>query len=516
VASNRFSVAAVFSAVDKVTAPVSRMQNSVLRFSRSAERSLKSVDRAMGKVTGGLNKALGVTFKAGAAGIGALGAAALFALNAFSKIENAEAYFTPLLGGAERAKEMVAALNKTAASTPFQFESLAGAAGQLLPVMNGDIERTIATMRMLGDTAGGNAQKLDSVARGFTKAMLKGKVDMESLNMIAEAGVPIFDDLAAVMGMKTGEKFFKAISAGKVTTDALEKAFQRLTGEGGKFYKGMETASLTLSGKWSTLMDNITLTAAAIGEQLTPEIKGLMDKVIGLTGKVQAWVTANKELIKARLAEFLERAKASIVDLYNRIVEYNKTHDIMSKVISAFETITKVIIFLGTHGGKILAIVTAIYGLAAAVKIAKIGMIAFNFVVGLNPILLLAAGILSAGAAIGYFVSQIEWVDRLVGKLLEKLPALGFLDNIAAKFMVKEDTDAKSRADEQVARLNEIRANKKRQVISPAQQTAAQMSEHTERSVVDVNFNNAPAGTGIKQSGAVPGVNTRVGFSGAY
>ena len=39
------------------------------------------------------------------------------------------------------------------------------------------------------------------------------------------------------------------------------------------FFKGMEIASKTLTGKLATLKDNISLTAASLGMQLLPTIK---------------------------------------------------------------------------------------------------------------------------------------------------------------------------------------------------------------------------------------------------
>ena len=48
--SKRFSVEAVFKAVDKITAPVSRMQNRVQRMTRSMGRGFKKLNRTVGKV----------------------------------------------------------------------------------------------------------------------------------------------------------------------------------------------------------------------------------------------------------------------------------------------------------------------------------------------------------------------------------------------------------------------------------------------------------------------------------
>jgi len=54
--AGRFSVEAVFKAVDRITAPVTRMQNRVGKFTRSVEAGLRRANRAMGKFTAGIKK----------------------------------------------------------------------------------------------------------------------------------------------------------------------------------------------------------------------------------------------------------------------------------------------------------------------------------------------------------------------------------------------------------------------------------------------------------------------------
>lgn len=299
-------VRTTFRAVDKTSRVVTGMQAKIQKFAAKASMHLRRIDRVMsgaaGKLTSGFKRGL----FAAAAGATALGGAVGFVMKQFSKVEDAEAAFTPLLGGVGRAKELVDALNKTAATTPFQFETLAGAAKQLLPNMGGDIKKTIELTRMLGDTAGGNAQKMDSIVRGYNKALLKGKVDMESLNMIAEAGVPIFNTLGETIG-KQGSEMFNAISAGKVTTEQLTTAFQKMTGKGGIFFKGMEIASGTLSGKISTLKDNVSLAAAEFGSALAPTMKDLTDTAIKYAQQLKEWVTQNKALIKTKVTKFIKK-----------------------------------------------------------------------------------------------------------------------------------------------------------------------------------------------------------------
>lgn len=55
--AGRFSVEAVFKAIDQITAPVRRMQQSVGAFTRDAERGMRKLDRSITKVWGGLRTA---------------------------------------------------------------------------------------------------------------------------------------------------------------------------------------------------------------------------------------------------------------------------------------------------------------------------------------------------------------------------------------------------------------------------------------------------------------------------
>lgn len=54
--ANRFSIEAVFKAIDKVTAPVSRMQNRVLKFTRKMQRGFHKLNRSVGKLASGIKR----------------------------------------------------------------------------------------------------------------------------------------------------------------------------------------------------------------------------------------------------------------------------------------------------------------------------------------------------------------------------------------------------------------------------------------------------------------------------
>ncbi len=418
--ARRFSVEAIFKAVDRVTAPVTRMQNRVSKLTRSMANGMRRVNKSLDKLIGGLKSGAGAIVKFGAIGIGAITASVGLLIKEFSKVENAEAAFTPLLGGVKKAKELVDELNKTAASTPFQFETLSATASQLLPVMDGDIQNVIKTIRLLGDTAGGNAQKLDSITRGFTKAMLKGKVDMESLNMIAEAGVPIFGDLADVMGVEVNAAFFKMISAGKVTTTQLTKAFEKMTGKGGKFFKGMDIASKTTTGLWSTLKDNISLTAAELGSVLAPVVKDLIRGATDIAKAVRAWVTNNRELIASKFLKFVEAAKRDIGDFIDTLKRLNSEGSLLERLGVIITGISSAFTFLGEHGKTILKIIAGIVALSIVLKTLTGILTLVNLVMAANPITLIVLGVLALIAA---FTTLVVWIDDIAAGF-DKLPGI--------------------------------------------------------------------------------------------
>jgi tape measure domain-containing protein len=388
-------------------------------------RGFNTVNAATNKLVKNLKTAGSAALRFGTVATGAIAAGLTGLITQFSKVENAEAAFTPLLGGAERAKQAVQALNDTAATTPFQFETLASSMNQLLPVMDGNIEDTIKTVRMLGDTAGGNAQKLDSITRGFTKAMLKGKVDMESLNMIAEAGVPIFNDLADVVGVEMGESFFKMVSAGKISTAQLTKAFEKMTSEGGIFFRGMEIASQTTSGLFSTLKDNVSLTAAELGGALAPEVKGIIVDLTKVAQQVRQWATDNREIIGQRFSQVVDGIRASLSDF----LRVAKGIGQLIVLLGAFKiALIAVSVAMGIVRAATIAWTVSLAVLKGALIVFKtvlgafrVAMLAVNLVMLVNPIGALVAGIGLLIAAGAFLVTNWERIPAIFAGIWEKI-----------------------------------------------------------------------------------------------
>lgn len=256
---------------------------------KDSESKMSAFGKKAGKVMGGVATSIAAI----------LTTVAIASVKAAGDMEMLTTQFEVMLGSAEKANAMMDQLKQFASTTPFSLEDLSKGTQNLLSFGVAE-DKVIQTMRMLGDTAGGNAEKLNSLVGAYGKVQVKGKAGLEELNMMAERGLPIYDTLAKQLGM-TKEEFMSMKGGVKVSAEEVEKAFQTMTSEGGMFYQGMQKQSMTFQGMLSTLKDNITLTLAGIGEKLLPPIKKVMDKIT--------------QLLQGKIGEALDRLITKLIPL---------------------------------------------------------------------------------------------------------------------------------------------------------------------------------------------------------
>jgi len=149
-------------------------------------------------------------------------------------------------------------------------------------------------MRMLGDIAAASGNSIQDIAAAFSKVQAKGKVELENLNQLAERGIPIFAELKKVTGDANME-----FGAGKVSVEQYNQALANMATEGGFANGAMENLSETVSGKFSTAMDNVTLALGEFAEKsgLLATITNALDD---MTKQVQRMSIGDGDLVKSR------------------------------------------------------------------------------------------------------------------------------------------------------------------------------------------------------------------------
>lgn len=220
----------------------------------------------------------------------AIGAAAI---KSSADLETLETSFISLTGGAKEAADMMQQLNEFTASTPFQIDAVAKSARQLI-ASGTDISKVNDQLQFLGDIAATSGSSIDEIAAIFSKVQAKGKVELESLNQLAERGIPIFTALSKATGLPAAE-----LGAGAVSVEEFNQVLKSFAKEGGFAAGAMERLSETASGKFSTALDNLKLAGAELVSSLMPALKGAIDRVTELAQKFTSLSDGSKKTILA-------------------------------------------------------------------------------------------------------------------------------------------------------------------------------------------------------------------------
>lgn len=257
--------------------------------------STKQLNRDLGKARKEFRK-LGSNFKSLGADLSRnlslpLAAVGAAALKSAADLERLETSFISLTGGAEQAAKMMEQLNKFTAETPFQIEGVANAAKQLL-ASGTDISKVNDQLQFLGDIAATGGHRIEDLTAIFAKVNAKGKVELESLNQLAERGIPIFDALAEATGLLPSE-----LGAGAVSVEQFNATLASFAEEGGFAEGAMERLSKTASGQFSTALDALKLAGADLMQDVMPAVTGLINRVtelaqgfMGLSRGTKDWV----------------------------------------------------------------------------------------------------------------------------------------------------------------------------------------------------------------------------------
>ena len=195
------------------------------------------------------------------------------AVKSAADLEKMETSFISLTGGAKQAADMMANLNEFTAKTPFQIEGVASAARQLI-ASGTEVSQVNEQLLFLGDIAATSGKPIEELAAIFSKVQAKGKVELESLNQLAEKGIPIFKELAKATGLPASE-----LGAGAVSVEEFNTVLKGMSKEGGFAAGAMERLSQTAAGKFSTALDNLKQAGGELAKSLMPALKDILDTV---------------------------------------------------------------------------------------------------------------------------------------------------------------------------------------------------------------------------------------------
>jgi tape measure domain-containing protein len=251
VSIDRRQIAALDREIDKVEQRLNRLQRP-----------------SSGGGIGGMLPGGGLAMVAGAG----LGAGAL--IGGIIKDEMNAVSLEVLTGSKEAGQKMLSNLKGFAAATPYSQGDLIGGATMMksFGISNDNI---IPSLKMIGDVAMGDANKLNSLSLAYSQVMSTGKLQGQDFLQFVNAGFNPLNELSKTTG-KSMAQLKEEMSKGGISARDVAMAFQSATSEGGLFYGMTERMSQTLGGRLSTLKDNATEAGKSLLMMLVDPLSALM------------------------------------------------------------------------------------------------------------------------------------------------------------------------------------------------------------------------------------------------
>lgn len=403
------SVGAIRQEIDKLTAEMEELGD--VEAIRQKQSEIASLDRQLGQLLGNINSSqpkpdslFGSIFKGTLVsglvmkgldtvrlGIDSV-ADAMIGGNA--QMEQYQTSFEVMIGSTEEAQKHLDDLKKFGAETPFEFPGLAKNS-TLLQSFGVAADDVIPTLRMLGDVAQGDQQKLDGLALVFAQVRSAGKLQGQDLMQMINQG---FNPLQ-IMSEKTGKSMSvlrAEMEKGQISFDMVNQSFVDATSEGGKFHGMMEKQSKTFAGLKSTLMDTLGEIGRTVGKPFFDEAK---------KGLIATLEFLGSDSVKGSI----ESLAKTVGGLFRWIVDHKTTLAILAAGVAAL-----------TISMNAATIATTATSLATKAYAAVQGVL--NAVLSANPIGIVVLALAGLTAVI-YEAATAS--DETINTLREWSPLLG-------------------------------------------------------------------------------------------
>jgi tape measure domain-containing protein len=243
---------------------------------KNVERNLEGINRVANQM-GNIGKILSVSVTTPLAILGGTGVKSAMQLEVFQQSLNT------LIGDAEAAKSVFEELYEFDTKTTFNWSSLTKAT-TLLAAFNVEAEDIVPTLGRLGDIAAAVQMPIDELADSYGRMRVSGRVTMNELNQLMGRGIPIVQELAKNLGV-TESEILDMASTGRLSFADIERGFQTMTDEGGRFFGMMESQTDTTQGRLMALRKEFEQVTDLIGEFLIPYI----DKMVSAARRAVEW-----------------------------------------------------------------------------------------------------------------------------------------------------------------------------------------------------------------------------------
>src|SRR5690625_763137 len=252
----------------------------------SGKRSGNRFTRAFGKWAKRGAVAAGVAVGA------AVGAAVVGGVKSAIDQQQGQLVLSGLYGDAKKASNTLEGLKRVASGSPIEYKAYQEAASSLAYAgVEGD--QAIGVLENVGKAitaSGGDSSNMNSATDAVLRMVNAGKVQLDTLQQLSNAGVPILSGLAEHLGVPMATVNEMA-SAGEIALEDVIAVMENATG--GTFQQMItagDAASQSFSNQWRIVKDNVQVALGGVMlpliEKITPLIAPMGDALVGAIEKL--------------------------------------------------------------------------------------------------------------------------------------------------------------------------------------------------------------------------------------
>lgn len=287
------SYTAVLSVIDRVTAPLKKLERQLRPFKRAMSDIGNASAGLQGALTG-VVAPLGAIF--GAAGLGSIGAVGSKVIGTSAEFEKFQTVLETLEGSSTKAKASMDWVAAFAAKTPYE---LAGVTDAFVKLKSYGIDPQGGALRSAGDAAAAMGKPLEQAVEALADAMTGENERLKEFGIKAE----VAGDEIVYRWQQNGKAM--VATANKNSQEQIQATIEGIWN--GRYGGAMDKLSGTWDGMWSNLQDTFTRVFKMIGDAgifdaLKVELKGVLDGLAAMEadGSLKAFAqTVSDELVGA-------------------------------------------------------------------------------------------------------------------------------------------------------------------------------------------------------------------------
>lgn len=233
-------------------------------------RAAPATESAGRNIGSSILSGIGGVLKAGVVGVGAVAGAALGTalfkgFQRLDAIDTARAKLTGLGNDAETVKGVMANALAAVKGTAFGLGDASTVAAQLVAAQIKPGQQLEGVLKSVANSAAAAGTGIGEMGSIYAKVASVGKAQNDSLQQVAQRGIPIYQALASRLGVTTDEIFSMA-SAGEIGFDQFQQA---MTTAAGTVASEMGN---TVKGSWANFIASLGRIGAGLMSGLFPKV----------------------------------------------------------------------------------------------------------------------------------------------------------------------------------------------------------------------------------------------------